>query len=45
MPPGKNMDDWYTMIRTGMWRLWYKLTAEGRKRYFGEFMEMLHNTK
>jgi len=45
MPPGKNMDDWFTIVRTGMWRLWFKLTAEGKKRYFGEFMEVLHHTK
>ncbi|KAI5820985.1 acyl-CoA N-acyltransferase [Pyronema omphalodes] len=45
MPPGKNMDDWYTIFRTGMWRLYFKLTAEGKKRYFGEFMEVLHQTK
>ena len=45
MPPGKNMDDWFTIARSGMWRLWFKLTAEGKKRYFGEFMEVLHQTK
>ncbi|TGZ77381.1 hypothetical protein EX30DRAFT_344164 [Ascodesmis nigricans] len=45
MPPGANMDDWYTIFRTGMWRIYFKLTAEGRKRYFGEFMEKLHDTK
>ena len=45
MPPGKNMDDWFTIFRTGMWRLWFKLTAEGKRRYFGEFMNVLHETK
>lgn len=45
MPPGKNMDDWFTIFRTGMWRLWFKLTAEGKRRYFGEFMDVLHQTK
>ncbi|CUS15794.1 unnamed protein product [Tuber aestivum] len=45
MPPGKNMDDWFTIFRSGMWRLWYKLTKEGKRRYFDEFMEILHRTK
>lgn len=39
------MDDWLTIFRTGMWRLWYKLTPEGKRRYFGDFMEKLHQTK
>lgn len=39
------MDDWLTIFRTGMWKVYFKLTAEGRKRYFGEFMEKLHSTK
>ena len=45
MPPRQNMDDWLTIFRTGMWRLWYKLTPEGKRRYFGEFMDVLHQTK
>lgn len=45
MPPGKNMDDWFTIFRSGMWRLWWKLTKEGKKRYFEEFLEVLHQTK
>lgn len=45
MPPGCNMDDYYTVFRSGMWRLWYKLTPEGRKRYFDEFFTVLHDTK
>jgi len=45
MPPGKNMDDWFTIFRSGMWRLWFKLTREGKKRYFGEFMDVLHQAK
>ena len=39
------MDDYYTVFRSGMWRLWYKLTPEGRKRYFDEFFTVLHDTK
>jgi len=45
MPPGKNMDDWWTIFRSGMWRLYFKLSKEGRKRFFGEFFPLLHYTK
>ena len=45
MPPGKNMDDWFTMFKSGMWRLRYQLTTEGSQRFFKEFLPLLHNTK
>lgn len=45
MPPGKNMDDWLTILRSGMWRLGFQLSAEGRKRFFDEFLPLLHHTK
>ncbi|KAI1806208.1 hypothetical protein F4811DRAFT_512253 [Daldinia bambusicola] len=45
MPPGKEMDDWLTICRSGMWRLYYQLSAEGRKRYYKELMPILHDTK
>ncbi|KAI9829869.1 MAG: hypothetical protein M1819_005967 [Sarea resinae] len=45
MPPGKNMDDILTLFRSGLWRLRYKLCAEGKKRFFTEFMPLLHDTK
>ncbi|KAI5868475.1 hypothetical protein GGS23DRAFT_592250 [Durotheca rogersii] len=45
MPPGKDMDDWPTIIRSGMWRLYYQLSAEGRKRYYRELLPVLHDTK
>lgn len=45
MPPGKNMDDYLTMFRSGMWRLYYRLSAEGKKRFFTEFLPLLHDTK
>lgn len=45
MPPGKNMDDWLTILRSGMWRLQFKLSAEGRKRFFDEFLPLLHDAK
>jgi hypothetical protein len=45
MPPGRNMDDMWTVLRSGMWRLWYKLSVEGRGRFFSEFIPLLHHTK
>ena len=45
MPPGNNMDDLLTIIRSGMWRLNYQLSPEGKKRYFSEFFPLLHDTK
>ncbi|KAI0014423.1 hypothetical protein F4779DRAFT_612712 [Xylariaceae sp. FL0662B] len=45
MPPGKEMDDWLTIIRSGMWRLYYQLSAEGRRRYYDEVLPVLHDTK
>ncbi|OWP02750.1 hypothetical protein B2J93_88 [Marssonina coronariae] len=45
MPPGKNADDLWTILRSGMWRLWYKLSSEGRKRFYDEFLPLLHDTK
>lgn len=45
MPPGSNMDDLLTMFRSGMWRLQYRLSPEGKKRFFTEFLPLLHDTK
>lgn len=45
LPPGKNLDGWLTTIRSGMWRLYFQLSAEGRKRYYDEMMPLLHHTK
>jgi ribosomal protein S18 acetylase RimI-like enzyme len=45
MPPGKNMDDLLTIFRSGMWRLNYKLSAEAKKRFFTEFLPLLHDVK
>jgi len=45
MPPGENMDDYLTIFRSGMWRLNWELTKEGKKRFFDEFLPLLHDTK
>ena len=39
------MDDLPTIIRSGLWRLNYQLSREGRKRFFNEFFPLLHDTK
>ena len=39
------MDDLLTIIRSGMWRLNYLLSREGKKRFFSEFLPLLHDTK
>lgn len=39
------MDDWMTIMRSGLWRLNYKLSAEGKFRFFNEFFPLLHDTK
>ena len=33
------------MIRSGMWKLRWALSAEGKKRLFDEFIPLLHDTK
>ncbi|KAK7423482.1 hypothetical protein QQZ08_009051 [Neonectria magnoliae] len=45
LPPGKQMEDWWTVLRSGMWRLWYQLSPEGRRRYFDEMIPVLNHTK
>jgi len=45
MAPGGVNDDMLTIFRSGLWRLRYKLSAEGRARFFNEFLPVLHDTK
>lgn len=45
MPPGKNMDDWWTIFRSGLWRLWFLYSREARTRFYSEFLPLLHHTK
>jgi ribosomal protein S18 acetylase RimI-like enzyme len=45
MPPAANMDDFLTIFRSGLWRLSWRLSAEGKKRFFTEFLPLLHDTK
>jgi len=34
-----------TLLRSGMWRLYFTMSSEGRKRYFDEVLPLLHDTK
>ncbi|KAF4981991.1 hypothetical protein FZEAL_2301 [Fusarium zealandicum] len=43
--PGQQMDDWWTALRSGMWRLYYQLSTEGRRRYYDEMLPVLDQTK
>ncbi|KAF5092417.1 hypothetical protein D0Z03_002866 [Geotrichum reessii] len=45
MPPNQNMDDWATILRSGMWRLYYQFGTESKQRYFNEFLPKLHDAK
>lgn len=45
MPPTQNMDDYLTLLRSGMWRLTYQLSPLGRGRFFNEFLPLLNHTK
>jgi GNAT superfamily N-acetyltransferase len=45
LPPKMNIDDWYTIIRSGMWRLKFQLSPIGRERFFTEFLPLLGRTK
>lgn len=45
MPPKQNMDDWMTILKSGMWRLYYQLGKESKARYFNEFLPKLHDAK
>jgi GNAT superfamily N-acetyltransferase len=45
LPPKMNIDDWYTIIRSGMWRLKFQLSPMGRERFFTDFLPLLGRTK
>ena len=45
LPPGKNVGDVLTILRSGMWRLRFKLSKEGKDRFFTEFLPLLEDTK
>ncbi|KAK3294777.1 uncharacterized protein B0H64DRAFT_443818 [Chaetomium fimeti] len=45
VPPGKYLDGWWTQLRSGMWRLYFQLSPEGKKRYFDEILPRLNDAK
>ncbi|EMF09615.1 uncharacterized protein SEPMUDRAFT_151572 [Sphaerulina musiva SO2202] len=45
MPPGKDIDGYSTLFRSGLWRLHYQLSRVGRTRFFHEFLPLLTTTK
>lgn len=45
MPPGKDIDDFFTLLRSRLLLLRYKLSKEARERFFTEFLPLLHDTK
>ena len=45
MPPGRNMDDPLTMLRSGLWRLRWAYSPQGRARFYDEFLPLLHRVK
>lgn len=45
LPPGIDVDGWWIALRSGLWRMYYLLSAEGRKRYFQELLPLLHDAK
>ncbi|KAI8942531.1 hypothetical protein NX059_000593 [Plenodomus lindquistii] len=44
MPPGTHTDSLLTTLRSGLWRLRYRLSPEARTRFFTEFLPLLHTT-
>ncbi len=45
LPPGRDCDDWLTMLRSGIYNLRWKMGPEGRQRFYNEFMPVLHDAK
>ncbi|KAK3390379.1 hypothetical protein B0H63DRAFT_389941 [Podospora didyma] len=45
VPPGRDLDGWWTTLRSGLWRMYFQLSAEGRKRYYDEILPLLRDTK
>jgi GNAT superfamily N-acetyltransferase len=43
--PHTETDSTWTFFRSGMWRLFCQLSREGRRRYYGELIPVLHDAK
>lgn len=45
LPPGKDIGDWWTILRSGLWRVSFSLSREGKARLYSESLPLLHHTK
>ncbi|KAK4461664.1 acetyltransferase, partial [Cladorrhinum samala] len=45
IPPHHDLDDWLTVMRSGLWKLYFRLPKEGKARLFDEILPLLHDTK
>ncbi|KAI9847771.1 MAG: hypothetical protein M1838_000770 [Thelocarpon superellum] len=45
LPPGRDIDNWLTIVRSGLWRMYFRLSRQGRQRFFDEFLPLLQDTK
>ncbi len=45
LPPGADTTDWITSLRSGEWKLLFKLGKEGRRIIFDEYESVLENVK
>ncbi|ERS97736.1 hypothetical protein HMPREF1624_05907 [Sporothrix schenckii ATCC 58251] len=45
MPPGKSLDGFWTILRSGLWRLHFQLSTECRRRYYAELLPLLEHSK
>ena len=45
MSPNQTIESLSVVLSSGLWRLMYKLSANGRKRFFSEFLPLLERTK
>jgi len=45
LPPGGDIDGWWVALRSGLWRMYYLLSPQGRRRDFTETLPVLHNAK
>lgn len=45
MPPGKEFEDFWAQLWSGLLLLRFKLSKEGRFRFYDEFLPLLHHLK
>lgn len=45
LPDGRHLDDWSAMLRSGLWRLFFKFKKYGRRNFFSGFLPSLRANK